>query len=88
METKPEAAPTGSGFSIGKDQPGAANVMTAEAGKGYNIWQARYGHSDNAVEKDGVKRNPNVKLTIPKGQLVLADQKYTTKLVWTLSQTP
>lgn len=84
MESKPEAAPTGAGFSIGKDFVGDATVMTAAQGKGYNMWQARYGHSDNAV----AGRNANVKLTIPKGQLLLVDAKYKANLIWTLSQTP
>lgn len=87
MENKPEVAPTGSAFSIGKDFEQSANVLTAEKDKGYNIWQARYGHSESAVEdKDKIKRNPNVKLTVPAGQLLLVDTSYVAEIQWSLVQ--
>lgn len=74
-------------IAIGKDAS-SAQVMKAEAGQGYNKWQVRYGHSTTATLKgdDGTLRNPNVSLTIPKGQAVYTDETYTANLVWTLQQ--
>lgn len=72
---------------IGKDAP-SDEVLKAEAGKGYNKWQVVYGLSTTSTEKgdDGSFRNPNVTLTIPEGQIIMADQIYTAKVVWTLEQ--
>lgn len=88
METKPEAAPTTQGdINIGYEAIGNAEVMKAETGKGYNKWQIRWGHSDTAIKGDGDEnRNPAVSLFVPKGQQVMADAKYTAKVVWTLQQ--
>ncbi|MGO3196611.1 WxL domain-containing protein [Vagococcus salmoninarum] len=88
MDAKPEAAPTAtSSFSIGKDHLGVASVMKADTNKGYNKWQVRYGHSDQAVvDQDKVKRNNKVTLTVPEGQLVLADVEYVAAIQWSLVQ--
>ncbi|MBP1040083.1 WxL domain-containing protein [Vagococcus sp. BWB3-3] len=88
METKPEVAPTTQEtIQIGYESLGNAEVMKADAGKGYNKWQVRWGHSDTAIKGDGEEnRNPAVSLFVPKGQQVMADAKYTAKVVWTLQQ--
>ncbi|MEF9936437.1 MAG: WxL domain-containing protein [Carnobacterium sp.] len=67
----------------------SVEVMNAAAGKGMNKWQVRYGDSElttNPLGDDKTVRNPNVTLTVPKGQILLVDQKYTAKVVWSLAQ--
>ena len=69
------------------ETPGAVSILSAEAGKGYNKWQARYGHSDTSVAgADETLRNPQVKLTIPAGQQVMAGQEYVAEINWVLEQ--
>lgn len=65
-------------------------VLTAEKGKGMNKWQVRFGlYTDTAaiqIGDDKTERNPKVTLTVPKGQIILADQKYEAKVTWSLTQ--
>lgn len=66
----------------------SAEILTAKAGKGYNKWQVRYGDSSTSttVGDDTTLRNPNVTLTVPQGQIVLAGVTYTAKITWSLEQ--
>ncbi|MBP1039418.1 WxL domain-containing protein [Vagococcus sp. BWB3-3] len=89
MDGQVDKAPVANGTVIvGKDAP-TAEVLKAEAGKGYNTWQVVYGNSvtGNTVKgSDDTIRNAAVKLTVPEGQAVYAGEEYTASLVWTLEQ--
>lgn len=87
METKPEKAPLAQQTVVIGDVAGTVDVMAASEGNGYNKWQVRYGHSDTTIEgDDATRRNPNISLTVPRGQLILTDETYISNLVWTLEQ--
>lgn len=69
----------------------------ASADQGRGRFQARFGlyttttntQADeiNAGEATPVKRNSAVTVTVPEGQIVYADAKYTSKITWTLEDT-
>lgn len=75
------------------------DLLTAAVGQGYGIWTMPMGDvatktsgqgvdgtgTTGAVDSTKEGRNPAIKLTIPAGQIIQPEVKYTSKLNWTLS---